>query len=982
MGDFSGIDPIALKQMIASFGGDKDYLRSSASSIKSQFANLGLDTSPLTELIGICSWLDDQTPMLQRRQNLAAAMDAPDNSGSHMVQIPEPVSETSAQAQADGKKLAQQFNANNSGDDKAGDQYHALAQELLAHQDDPDFCSAFYANLTPSEATALPTLLASTGSKTAGTDLMVYSHALGTATEAGYPAPGFDKVVSYFTSPLPEGAGTVAWDRAAMLQYGNFPTDFLAKTARASGLDQFAKDPNRELRGDSFTAQALGLSQNVVALDLKALSPNEAATQQALAGMGQDPGKTNLAGNLKSLADYANTAHDPDLTDAFQATLKAGSGDRSTQGPYGSYYAPILHTGDETTFATAAMSALNSSHAKQSDYQDFITTTFTTFGAPAGATPQQTGNQAASLLRLAENANPSWPATRPAIQSVADQAEAGKNDNGFMKGYYGNGGGDLESNLALELHAMDGTHGSTVLSADSTKILGQFGDNLAAATTMSAAGNLPEFNAQTFTKPHDMWAASMLVKYGPSGDKWDHTFLTNMGDAALHWRADQKDNLRPSYTPGDMSIGTVDSWIDPSKDPWYKELGLHEDNFTKNIQEQQDIARGVADNDPSLAVLSKLGENSQASRDLLSGGDGRWAADQLVNNNWATPGISDDSKFPAQVLLAGTSPNGLKGDELAKASTAASNVFQGALDNANAAKGRNDNIKEQYPQLPNQLAEGLAQVAAIYVPDLAHNMNNNGPAKPGANDLRFASAIDPKTGKPFITTDQDAIDTLLHQFMPDPRAAGLFSGSIDGYIASTSRNASADPGTAKDLMRQLAMLDGEVQTVKEDMKYTPAAAQDAADTQAAMNTWIVGGILGTAPVPGLEGGSELLVGLIQTGIAGTTAWGSYQFPGGHAAAVTDTAQSEQDFEMRELRIPIAQGLITSGKVPPPPNSAWFHDGQLDQAAIEKSDSAAFNSWWLLNAPDNSLTQALFNAGKDGYNDSTTMRRSHSQQDGN
>jgi hypothetical protein len=30
--------------------------RSSATSIKSQFANLGLDTSALTELIGICGW--------------------------------------------------------------------------------------------------------------------------------------------------------------------------------------------------------------------------------------------------------------------------------------------------------------------------------------------------------------------------------------------------------------------------------------------------------------------------------------------------------------------------------------------------------------------------------------------------------------------------------------------------------------------------------------------------------------------------------------------------------------------------------------------------------------------------------------------------------------------------------------------------------------------------------------------------------------
>ena len=165
MGDFSGIDPAALKQMITSLDNDRTHLRDRASYYKGQFASQGLDTQPFNELLGICGWLDDESPKLKRRENLAAAMDGSDGPGTHMVQIPEPVTETSAQAQTDGKKLAQQFNDNNGGDGKAGDQYHALAQELLAHQDDPDFCSAFYANLTPSEATALPSLLASTGSK-------------------------------------------------------------------------------------------------------------------------------------------------------------------------------------------------------------------------------------------------------------------------------------------------------------------------------------------------------------------------------------------------------------------------------------------------------------------------------------------------------------------------------------------------------------------------------------------------------------------------------------------------------------------------------------------------------------------------------------------------------------------------------------------------------------------------------------------------
>ncbi|SEG83221.1 hypothetical protein SAMN05216223_11424 [Actinacidiphila yanglinensis] len=983
MGEFSGIDPAALKKMITSFDSDRQGLRDFATCYKGEFESAGLDSDALSSLLTICGWMDDESPKLKRRENLAAAMAAGDGPGTPMVQIPEPVTETSAQT--NGKKLAQQFNANNGGDSKAGDQYHALAQELLAHQDDPDFCSAFYANLTPAEATTLPTLLASTGSSTAGNDLMVYSHALGTATKAGFPAPGFDKVVSYYTSPLPKGSTSVAWNRAAMLQYGTFPTDFLVKTTRANGLDQFAKDPDQNFSSDPYdSADILGLPKDVVALDLKALSPNEAATQQALAGMGQDPGKTDLNGNLKSLAASAGSQHDPDLTAAFQNTLMAGSGDRSTPGPYGSYYAPLLHTGPETTFATAAMSALSGSHAQQSDYQDFITTTFTTFGRPADATPQQAGNQAATLLRLTETADPNWPATRPAIQSVAAQAKASKDDLDFMKGYYGNGAADLESNLALELHAMDGTHDGTVLSPDSTKILGEFGDNLASATHLNAAGKLPEFDAKTFTEPHDMWSASMLVKYGPSGDKWDHTFLTNMGDAALHWRADQKDNLRPGYVPGNFSMGTVDSWADPSRSPWYKELGLHEDNFTMNIAEQRDIAQGISANDPSLAVMSKLGENPQASRDLLSGGDGRFAADQLVNDNWQTPGVSDDSKFTAQVLLAATRPNGLKGDELAKASTAAANVFQGALDNGDSAANRSAGIKEQYPQLPDQLAEGLAQVAAIYVPDLAQSMNDNAAAKPDPKDLRFTSSIDPTTGLPLITTDYKAIDQLMHQFMPDPRAAGLFEGGMDGYMATAAENQKANPTAAGDTLRQLAMLDGQMQNVREDMQYTPAAKKDEQANKAAMWTWVAGGVLGTV-VPGGEEGAVVSNAILQTmstSIAGTTAWGSYQFPTGNADKVTSQAQADQDTEMRRLEVPIVQGLISSGQVRTPPDSDWIHDGKLDPAAITQ-DPNGFNTWWTENAKAGTPALDLFGQAKNGYNDATSQRAANSDgaQDG-
>jgi hypothetical protein len=59
------------------------------------------------------------------------------------------------------------------------------------------------------------TLVNQGGSNTAGEDLEIYSHALGTALTAPYPAPGMDKVASDF-----ERASSIrpdAWNKGAML---------------------------------------------------------------------------------------------------------------------------------------------------------------------------------------------------------------------------------------------------------------------------------------------------------------------------------------------------------------------------------------------------------------------------------------------------------------------------------------------------------------------------------------------------------------------------------------------------------------------------------------------------------------------------------------------------------------------------------------------------------------------------------------------
>jgi hypothetical protein len=363
-GEFSGIDPKALNGMIGSFKNDKEQLRQGVSSIKSRFARHGIDTQPLTELLAICGWLDDQLPMLKRRQGLAAAMDK-DPTRIHMVQVPEPVI-TSSQAQSDGKSLADEFNKNTSGDTAAGLKYRAMAQELAAHKDDPDYCSAFYANLDPPiQAENLPSLLASTGSPTAGDDLKIFSEALGTAFSATYPAPGLDKVKNLYLAPVPKGAYAMGWDRAAMLRFGQFSSDFLAKATRANVLDQLAKDKNQDFRGSAEDAKALGLPQDTVALSLADLGNNGRAAFDAIAQMG-DPQNPDLEGHLKLLMQYGHW--DSDVQTALGQAIDAGAGVRGHTDTDGVWHADATQHGEyENVFAYTAILAAGHSDVRNFD---------------------------------------------------------------------------------------------------------------------------------------------------------------------------------------------------------------------------------------------------------------------------------------------------------------------------------------------------------------------------------------------------------------------------------------------------------------------------------------------------------------------------------------------------------------------------------------------------------------------------------------
>ncbi|MEU6027452.1 hypothetical protein ABZ825_10560 [Streptomyces tauricus] len=146
-GGFSGIDPDQLARTIQSLQKDQEKLRSSATWIKSSFERYGVETDPLTELLAIAGWSENQLPMLRRRHHLSIAEDEKYGHGyKGMVRIKESMVGQTKQSVANGKKLGDDLK----GTLKKGDEISPeIFADLRANKADADYLKAFYESLGP-----------------------------------------------------------------------------------------------------------------------------------------------------------------------------------------------------------------------------------------------------------------------------------------------------------------------------------------------------------------------------------------------------------------------------------------------------------------------------------------------------------------------------------------------------------------------------------------------------------------------------------------------------------------------------------------------------------------------------------------------------------------------------------------------------------------------------------------------------------------
>jgi hypothetical protein len=324
---YSAIDPDVMATMISSLSTGANTLQDTGS-LKARCAFWGVGEQ-FAQISAIGDWVEGELPMLRRRLNLARALETQAGTDS-FVQVLEPPELTAEEAARIGRELATRLASHNRTDEEGARLFHEIALELQKYQNDPDVMSAFYGKLGRQYTQLIPSLMSASGSDTAAEDLQIYSRALGVAMDDVDPPAEFTQVTSAFTRPTEDGeiVPAASWGRLAMVQYGDFPPDWLTKVVRVNALDAFAEDPNRDFRGGSvFEMQATGLSEDVVALAFSALGNNPEAARSSLRTMGEPDHPISMADLVDVVYGYAkHVGTGQDVADGFGLAIESGAG--------------------------------------------------------------------------------------------------------------------------------------------------------------------------------------------------------------------------------------------------------------------------------------------------------------------------------------------------------------------------------------------------------------------------------------------------------------------------------------------------------------------------------------------------------------------------------------------------------------------------------------------------------------------------------
>jgi hypothetical protein len=491
--------------------------------------------------------------------------------------------------------------------------------------------------------------------------------------------------------------------------------------------------------------------------------------------------------------------------------------------------------------------------------------------------------------------DPKGSQSRQIITEVAQSLADHQGDSVYLKAFVGAGGMNCVAEAARALHEEDVAHrDGVVLSAESQRILGQFGHAVAG---VAKSGALPDFNA--FTEAPDLWSSSMILKYGPNGQAYGDgpgkEFLAAMSRTVLDHLHDHR-----MVTPVPATTGRQD--------------------YDQKLQSLE-----VDFNGPS-AVLNVAAQNGGAAREVLGDlrGDnyakiieaaGEWNIPSLsggsaytegrfgTNPEWSIPSV-DISGAAASFMTAATiAPRGSGADSQ-----------QAAQAVANIAKELPSPTGDDAFVEPAAIQSALAGMMRRYRFDIANSALVAG--QPGA-----VQYLGDPNGPWLVNFDTGSLQNLIEQGLHDPVEYGKFRQDVTADVGTAAGYAAR--GGDMGPLRSSSSLLGVLQRYQNALLADAASRQDAqAAARVEADSIIQGGLgagLGLISLPA-DGPLAPVVALNITQLVNSMSSPVVQenFNTGHSLAAIQ-AGDDAFFETKEMIwYPIALGLVNQGVVPQPP----------------------------------------------------------------
>ncbi|HEY1823581.1 MAG TPA: hypothetical protein VGG83_26940 [Trebonia sp.] len=554
---------------------------------------------------------------------------------------------------------------------------------------------------------------------------------------------------------------------------------------------------------------------------------------------------------------------------------------------------------------------------------------------------------AAQNLAAAEAESAKNPkAARVQIQAI--QAEIQDNvdsgDTTWLGTFY-NTAAPQVANLAATLNGEDGqtvVDGEpAVLTSQDQQILKTFATGLASADKSGKITNI-----SGYADAKNLWSVGMLFKFGPSGSAYGTQELGN-----------GKQNLLAQVTTA-IELARLK--------PGGYTIPLNGSNVETGAWGADYTTQSLAEFDPAQAMLTLATQNGAAAREVLAAPSGAKIAASLMNTptTFYEPlfnGSTLEGFFPEvppnqylrgtptdfnEPLYATAHPVTLSSSVIGSFFNTATNVPRGtgpaAYDAASAAM----NIVASTPppgtaQLAAPVQSALLATAQRYMLDLGGSATNSSPAS------IVQRLVQGNSKTPWSVTFGDTgMTNFLQQITSNPTDDGVLMASartmFSNYYGLMAANKLPSDMTGMDPAREMAQLMAQIQTQSNNVGIQGAQATDAQHAQLNALLSFAESEVTKAPVVGAPlGDAQTAAGLLGINLPSFST----------NNAVTDYVNDQQNFATQQMQInlPMAQGLIHYGLIPPPTGQSWYHNGTINlqgkDTTTTQQNEAEFNSWY-------------------------------------